>query len=332
MFRAYEALPLLDAAPTTPTSVQEHETKTGTPVSPSCSSPPTSLHDAVSFRHSGWERTRERILDALMNTAQSENRIKRFDSCGSMTWVYRNRTDPRQFKLVGGYCRDRFCTPCAVAKAHLIRDNIMVHIKDKRVIHLVLTLKTEGHDLTWQLDNFLRCFTLLRQTSLWRRCVAGGAAFIELKWNPGSNRWHPHLHILFEGRYLPHDQLSPLWSRITDGSYIVHLKEVPNEEALARDVAKYAGKGVTFSVISDPDRLEEAIIALNGRRVCMTFGCWRKFRLLATERDGDWEPMCSLDSVITRATGKDPAALEILRYLLGTRPNDIFADLLPGFQ
>jgi len=249
-----------------------------------------------------------------------------------MTWVYRNRVDPNQFKLVGGYCRDRFCTPCAVAKAHLIRDNLMDHIKDTRVIHLVLTLKSEGHDLTWQLDNFLRCFTLLRQTDLWRRCVAGGAAFFELKWNPGSNRWHPHLHILFEGRYLPHEDLSPLWSRITGGSYIVHLKEVPNEEALARDVAKYAGKGVTYSVITDNDRLEEAIVALNGRRVCMTFGSWRKFRLLQTERTGDWEPIASFDSIITRATAKDPAALHILSHLL--RPHELnrLTEHLSGFK
>lgn len=289
------------------------------------------VHDAISFRHSGWAVRRDRVLSALILTAQSESRIKRFDNCGGSTWVFRSLLNPDRYKLVGGYCRDRFCTPCAQAKARLIRDNLMLQIRGKRIRHLVLTLEADYLSLSDQITNFLRCFKLLRQTDLWRWYVTGGAAFLELKWNPESNRWHPHLHILFEGWYLPHEELSPLWSDLTDGSFIVYLRPVPNDEALSRDVTKYAGKGVTSNVISNPERLQEAIVALNSRRVCTTFGTWRKFRLLKTETDPEWEPVASFDSLLDRATAKDPLAVDILTHLLGRSELARCTDVLPGF-
>lgn len=310
-------LPLFEKSTPAPTSVHRQETNVHSDARPPCRVPLLTPHGPVAFRHSGWEAARNRTLHALQATCQTENRIKRFFACGLDTWVFRHRTEPDQYKLVGGYCHDRFCVPCSVAKAHLIKDNLLPHVSDKTIRHMVLTIRGTAHDLRWQLDNLLRCFALLRRTALWHSYVHGGAAFLELKYNPAIKNWHPHIHILYEGRYYPHHTLSAQWEHITKGSFVVWIEPVPDGSTLKSYVVKYAGKGVSHFINHDPDLLEEAVVALKGRRTCMTFGRWRGFRLLDPHCTKDWVPVQSFGSLLRLAGLGDPRAKRIVSIIYG---------------
>lgn len=322
-------LPLFDQSPDTNTSVRRQETNGRTRPSPSCRPPQRDRPTPTSFRHSGWAADRERVLAALKDSGQTESRIKRFYQCGLTTWVYRHKTHPNRFRLVGGYCHDRFCVPCQRAKAALVCDNLVPRLAGKRIRHVVLTLRHTDDDLPSLIDFLLRCFATLRRTRFWRHHVRGGAAFFELKHNDVSHTWHPHLHILCEGRFIPQGELSLLWKNITHGSFVVYITPVPSQSQVARYVTKYASKGVTHAVNHRPDLLQQCIVALAGRRTCMTIGSWRGYALLDTHPSDEWVPVNSFWNLMHLADDGDKEARSILDSIYAAPPPDLIDQPIP---
>lgn len=193
---------------------------------------------------------------------------------------------------------------------------------------MTLTLKGDDTPLSAQLDRLYRSFRTLRADAWWDKHVTGGCSFLEVTLNPSTNQWHPHLHPIVEGGFLPQDVLSRKWLAITGNSPIVHIKEVPDILTIARYVAKYATKCLDDSVFKDADKLQELMIALAGRRFCLTFGNWRGWKLLDhTPVDmSQYKPAGSLNSIVRNASLGDAFAI---RTLNATRRNLTWEALNP---
>lgn len=160
-------------------------------------------------------------------------------------------------------------------------------------------------------------FRRLQRKRFWTRRVTGGVAFLEIKWNEPSQRWHPHLHCLLHGKYLPHPEIKANWNAITGGSYIVDIRPCKGEAAITRYVCKYASKPLNTSYTTDFKRLCEAIVALKGKRMCITFGGWKSVLLTDHADEDGWEQIESLESVIARAAAGQADARAILHSLNG---------------
>lgn len=52
----------------------------------------------------------------------------------------------------------------------------------------------------------------LRQQALWRDRVDGAIAILEVTWSADTG-FHPHLHVVFGGRFIPHDDRQAHWVR-----------------------------------------------------------------------------------------------------------------------
>lgn len=266
----------------------------------------------VSFRHSGWRRDRRRVYDALRETSQTLNRLVDFQSCGKHAYVLQSVDAPDNFVIGGSTCHDRFCLPCGRERSRRIASNVIDKLEKEQARFLTLTLKSGAEPLAELLQKLNKDFASLRRTRLWRNKVTGGVAFTEVKWNPAADRWHPHLHCLVQGRYLPKDELSKLWFKITGTSHIIDIRFVHDNAIVTHYVAKYAAKPMDHTVLMDPDRLCEAILALKGKRLCMTFGTWRGYCLTKSLDDGKWINLGLLSEIVTRATQGDHIAQEIL--------------------
>jgi len=192
----------------------------------------------------------------------------------------------------------------------------------KRTRFVTLTLKTTTEPLLYLLQHLYDSFSKLRRTKLWRGTQTGGVAFLEIKWNPNMMRWHPHLHILTEGKYIAHPALSKAWLKCTGSSFVVHVTRVNDAARAAAYVVKYASKPHDPSVLKDFDRLKEAIVALRGRKLCLTYGTWRGVKLTEVPDQGEWEPVAPLATIITQARNGDDAARSILSRL----PQTPFSD------
>lgn len=280
--------------------------------------PGAALRSPQSFRHSGWATIRNRVYDALNDCCMPMARLRRFAQCGEFAWVVADKTDPRHVALVGSYCRDRFCTPCATARSRYIAAQIAKHTGNDRLRMVTLTIKTGDGPLAGYLAKLRESFRRLRQTSLWASCIRGGAAFLEVKFNFETHRWHPHYHILAVGKFMAAKALSKAWLKATGDSYIIHIAECNSPEKARTYVTKYATKAIDNETLRSPTRLREAITQLHGKRTLLLFGDWRRIRLTRERLTTEWVHLTSLRSLLKLIRRGNHYAQEVMAALLTT--------------
>lgn len=283
----------------------------------------------VAFRHSGWKTDRARV-DAALAQAKTvtEKRLTAFRNCGSYCCVqYRllgHKQNPiKEFRMTSMRCRDRWCVPCAAARAADVRDGLLRQCHDRRKARnnlslITLTLRATAEPLSARLTKLIDAFRELRKQKCWKKSIAGGAAVIEVKLGE-QGQWHCHYHIVAEASYLDQKQLSETWLKVTGDSYIVDIRRMGNMGSGASYVTKYITKACSASILRDPARLAEAIDALHGRRLVSTFGTWRKIDLHALpeilNEPAPWHHLCTLEELLRDARAREPAALRILAKL-----------------
>jgi hypothetical protein len=197
----------------------------------------------------------------------------------------------------------------------VIAGNVKLKLDGNPARFLTLTLRSTTEPLPELLAKLTRDFTSLRRTKLWRKRVTGGVAFIEVKWLAPTNRWHVHLHALLQGRYVPQAELSKLWLKVTGTSDVIDIRIVEDEAHCTHYICKYASKPLDRTVAVVPLRLDEAIVALKGKRLCLTFGSWRGYKLTEPPESGTWIQLGTLEEIITRAEQGHPDAQHALHVL-----------------
>lgn len=267
------------------------------------------------FRHSGWHDDRVRVYDALKATMQPVSRIINFASCGFGSYVLKSQDEPPRYRVAGSKCHDRFCIPCASERSRTITANVLDRLGKDPVRMMTLTIGGVGQPLQERLDHLDQSFAKLRRTSFWRKYVTGGVAFLEIKWSAATDRWHPHLHCLVEGKYIPKRELSIEWQLATGDSSIVRLGLVRNHHRALHEVTKYASKPLSATFVRIPERLQEAIRVLYGRRLCTTFGRWRGVALTPHPSEDAWENLGSLHDMVNAAASGDLEAINVLANL-----------------
>lgn len=284
---------------------------------------------SVTFRHSGWHRERVLLAESLARTGQALSRQAAFRDCGSHAYVLQSVEDPNVCRIAGSSCHDRFCLPCARERSFAIASNVIDRIRDRNVRFLTLTIKSDHEPLTQQLDKLYAAFQTLRRRQFWKDHVTGGVAFLEVQWNEGPHRWHPHFHILIEGLYMPKQRIKSLWYEITRDSFVIDIRLVEDATKVGQYVTKYATKPFNNTFVNRPDRLDEAIVALAGRKLAVTFGAWRGIILARRPLEGQWTNIGTLEEIICHAAHGDRDSREILRRLADCDLHQLYARAPP---
>lgn len=266
------------------------------------------------FRHSSWSARRAKVFEAMVRLHASDRKQERFVNCGANMWL-ELRDDGRAARLRCEKCRDRCCVPCGAERAALIVENLVQHTEGRNMRLVTFGLRHSKTSLASQIDRLYRSFAEMRRRAFWAGHVTGGAAFLEVKLSKYDNLWHPHLHVLVEGEYMPQKPLSRLWHEVTGDSSIVHITKISDLGHACRYVTKYVTKPLDSSVFCSDEVLDEAINGLRGRRLCLTFGAWRGFRLLDVEDDGHaWTSVGGAYTMFLRVRdGDSDAAAEASR-------------------
>ncbi len=264
------------------------------------------------FRHTSWAVDRARLLTAFQTTGQPANRVASFRDCGNTFWILQDNASPHDIKVVPHRCHDRFCIPCGNERVEDVRKNLSERLTDQPHRFVTLTIKSADEPLTDLLDHLLASFRRLRQAKWWRERVDGGCAFIEVTHNPGRDSWHPHLHIICTGKFLPKRELSKAWHVATVDSCIVKIKLIEDRHHVLNYVTKYVTKPLPKSVRYQPARLAECVTALKGRRLIITFGAWSRWKLTARDTIGNWTVLGQLHTLSNKAREGDQDAENIL--------------------
>lgn len=299
-----------------------------------------------SFRHSGWQRQRSAVFEALTSlglgtshptsnslapqgprnvverppqgerSVEYESALGRFVRCGSDAWVLRSAEEPPRYRLASNRCRSRWCVPCQAERGRLIATNIHDNLPNVRLRFATLTVKSRDVSLSDALDHLLHSFARLRRSRLWRDHVRGGLTVLETSYNTKTQQWHPHLHVLWEGNFLPQDRLSQTWHAATGDSWVVDVRRVRSLTDVTNYLTKYLTKSLSKRIWHDRDRLAEAILTLHGRKLISCFGTWHRLRLLTPpDPTGEWFPLCSADRLLELVLRKDDDALRIASSL-----------------
>jgi len=302
--------------------------ETSEPVSSQLSETPPELVTTLvsSFRHSGWWRLRRRIYESFKRVGVPHSRMERYATCGSQAWVEARVDWGRIFadranrpydkvRVRCNVCKDRFCVPCAGQRARLVATSLVKLLQGEPARFVTLTMVGTDDPLKDQIDRLYVSYKKLRRTTLWIHSVSAAAATLEVTFNAARQQWHPHLHILTKGKFLPHAQLKQKWLEITGDSHIVDIRYIRSETKAAGYIAGYATKPMAHEYKSDDARLDEAILALKGRRMILLTGAWRKVTVEVDHSGETWNYMGSLASVISNAIKGDVKALNLLRAI-----------------
>lgn len=154
--------------------------------------------------------------------------------CGSTTGCVQHGSELRASRL---RCRSWQCDECFPRRLSQLRDLAAAGYPDA---FLTLTTRKDSYDspdaAAQAMVKALRhLMQWIRRSNGWDR-IQYLAVFEEHK-----SGW-PHLHVLLRMAYVPQDELSAEWYRLT-GSPIIHIRRVNSQRQASRYIAKYASKG-----------------------------------------------------------------------------------------
>lgn len=228
-----------------------------------------------------------------------KHRYGTFVRCKSIAWFVRHKTT-REVRIASSRCNLRWCPLCIRTKRFVMRSSIIPWVKSvKKPKFLTFTLRHSSDSLADQLTRLYDAFKLLRRSKLWKTHINGGIWFFQVKKSDADNCWHPHIHCIAEGRYVPQKSLSDTWLKITTDSNIVDIRAVKNAKATADYVSRYATSPCELSSLSTDDSIE-VVDALDGRRMCGTFGSGKEIQLVPKKCPDadDWEDIGTYWSVV----------------------------------
>lgn len=241
--------------------------------------------------HAPFKKQRWAIVNALWN-AESPGLAKRGRRLGlcCSTPTIRLRGEADVYAALQR-CRDRLCPKCAIMRGKVCAAKAIALTQRMNAPRFV-TLTTASRDvpLLLALRHLLTAFSRLRRHPDWRSWVHGGIYALEITYNPKSRQWHPHLHLLVDGSYIPHPKLKALWHKLTGDSFIVDVRAVPDRAKAASYIAAYVAKPADLH--SWPaERIREYAETLHGARMIQPFGS-----CIGVNLDLDKEPAEELES------------------------------------
>jgi hypothetical protein len=180
------------------------------------------------------------------------------------------------------YCRNRWCLVCNRIKTAYYIDLYTPHLntwKDKYLVTLTApTIKKE--DLKAEIQMYLDAFVRIKDKMRKQNQILKGIRKLEITYNPIKKLYHPHFHIIIEGKNHANN-LRDNW-----------LKSFPNANIKAQDVQKADANSLKeifkyFTKITADNKNEPTITlpaldaifaAVKGRRVFQSFGFKTKQR------------------------------------------------------
>ncbi|MBA7690060.1 hypothetical protein ES703_98583 [subsurface metagenome] len=151
------------------------------------------------------------------------------------------------------HCSSKACPVCTRIRRWRIRERIFYALQglvpqgNCRWRHIVLTVKN-GTDLGERLDHLVKSFRNIRHRQLWKRTQYGGFYTIEI--TEGVDGWHPHLHIVSYGSFIPWRKLLAAWCQVTKDSRHIRVSTIQDGVNIAYYISKYITKIDTLSSTS----------------------------------------------------------------------------------
>jgi len=229
-----------------------------------------------------------------LDQRDAKNRAESLLNCGKFAFFTRNKKTGI-VRVASSNCGLRWCPSCAHGRSGFIAKNLVEAFpKFKYPKFLTLTLRHTKEPLTDQIDRLYQAFRSLRHKKRFKTAVFGGIWFFQAKLTQTKREWHPHLHCLITGKYIPHALIKRLWLKSTGDSSIVDIRMVKDPVLVAQYVARYAARPAQLAEKSLPEQTE-LFDAMHGRKICGTWGDCNHIKLIPSKKINrdEWENLGS---------------------------------------
>ncbi|MBA7686404.1 hypothetical protein ES703_94851 [subsurface metagenome] len=255
---------------------------------------------------------------AYFDQKNHTEKLWRLRSCRTGAFFMRN-SETGKIRISSQSCHLRHCPLCSKTKSLTIKNNTTEWLKTARYPKLLtFTLKHNSNPLPDQIDKLYNSFRQIRRSSLLKKKCDGGVWFFQVKKSENDGLFHPHIHCLVAGSFLPHAELSRKWLKITGDSKIVDIRPIKDPIGCAQHVARYAANPCSLKGFS-LDECVEVAIAFESRRICGTWGICRKLKLTSIPEfeKGHWYRLASWSAVVINKDVDDNAKAIFNAYRKG---------------
>jgi len=213
----------------------------------------------------------------------------RLQECRKNAWFVQS-SKTNMLRVMSSRCKLRWCPICRDVSRMIVTSAVKEWLEIQKFPKMItLTLEHSGDPLSVQIEHLYDSFRKLRRRAFFKNHITGGVWFFQIKFNARTEQWHPHIHCLVAGKFLPQSELKGLWHEITGDSYIVDIRGVKDIEGCAKEVARYATSPADITAV-DLDRALEIYWSTKHRRICGSWGNARSLilRPVPLEDSGEW--------------------------------------------
>ena len=211
----------------------------------------------------------------------------RLQMCRKYAFFVQNKAT-KKLRVQSSRCKLRWCPICRDVSRMIVTSATEEWLKIQKYPKMItLTLKHSDDPLQLQVSRIYKCFQKLKTRAYFQRLITGGVWFFQLKFNQKTEQWHPHIHCLVAGKFLPHGRLKQLWLKITGDSTIVDIRPVKDLEGCSNEVARYATSPADITAV-DLERAMEIFYATKHRRICGSWGSAKSVTLKPTPQAAAW--------------------------------------------
>jgi len=183
------------------------------------------LHPTLISEMAHHDQIRSRLA-VIFKRSNRPQVAKRIQGCRQSHMALRAlaRSDFQRAHIIPYACNQRSCPACSRQRSHTLFNRIMDHV-GPRIEHqpdeyslrwITFTLRSpRWGSLAPALDALSAAWRAMRRPShdLWTEAVDGYLFNTEITCNIKARTWHPHLHVVYTGRYLPQRSLDRAWDR-----------------------------------------------------------------------------------------------------------------------
>lgn len=180
------------------------------------------------------------------------------------------------------------------------RSLIMVHrfapvLLGRPNLRYIVFSEKNSADLVDGIRSLFAAWDRLRRSAFWKHLAIGAIVALEITYNREENTWHPHLNVLFDGEFIPFEDLLEEWIRATRGNGRgCHIQKA--DEGTVRELLKYVTK--LTDLLGIPEAVQRFLLATARRRFVRTYGVFFRIPIEDDAENFRFCPDCNSAAII----------------------------------
>lgn len=207
--------------------------------------PLTCLKGSSSHRGNSQNKTTQQDIRRELKIKLTDNgyytAAGSIDACGNAT-IDIECNDCGHMTKVDHHCDNRVCDKCGSSRWSRTVKSLKKRIFDRmdwnNVRFMTLTWRNVEKLERSDVSDLRDAFSKLKRREYFDNRINGGVYSIECNY---TDSWNLHMHVVYEGAYIPQSKLSDAWSDLTD-SPIVDIRKSNDKDSDAEELAKYITK------------------------------------------------------------------------------------------